>query len=297
MYLEFVCPPMPHLVVAGESIFRPGDIHESRILTEVFDLILVTKGTLFIEEGDSQYSVNQDDYLILLPNQRSRGFRPCLEETHFYWLHFYTKGHFRLNDSTKGYKQKKMNRTRYYQRDNFSIFISTEGHLDKATSQYIQEAILNLSEVQINNKIRQKIFFDPKMGPLESQHTFLGIFSSLHAPNETNHSGDLATQIYHYIESHSKQTFSLDKIAAKFNYHKSYIIQIIKKRYNQTPAQLHNHFRLEEAKNLLIKSDYSIQRVAEETGFYDSAYFSKKFKEYYGQTPRDFRKSLAVPDI
>lgn len=290
MYIEFICPPVPHLVVAGESIFRAGDIHESRILTDVFDLILVTKGTLFMEEDDYQFSLQPNDYLILLPGHRSRGFRPCLEETHFYWIHFSTTGHYQKNYTTKGQKQKKMNRRRFYQRDDFSIFLSNEGHLDETTSLYVQETIRNLSEVQINNKNRQKLFFDPKMAPLEAQQSFLSIISSLRSKNEDKDSNNLPAQIYSYIESHSKQPFSLEAIAEKFAYHKGYIIQLIKRNYGVTPAQLHNQLRLEEAKNLLLKSDYSIQRIAEETGFYDSAYFSRKFKEYVGESPRAWRK-------
>ncbi|WP_430611112.1 helix-turn-helix domain-containing protein [Enterococcus sp. DIV0876] len=290
MYIEFTCPPVPHLVVAGESTFRPGDIHESRILTEVFDLILVTKGTLFIEEDDYQFSLRPNDYLILLPEHRNRGFRPCLEETHFYWVHFNTTGHYQKNYSTKGQKQKKMNRRRFYQRDDFSIFISNEGHLDASTSAYIQESIRNLSEVQINNNQRQKLFFDPKMAPLEAQQSFLSILSILRSKNEDEDSNNLPAQIYSYIQAHSKQPFSLEDIAKTFAYHKSYIIQLIKKNYDLTPTQLHNQLRLEESKNLLLKSDYSIQRIAEETGFYDSAYFSRRFKEYTGISPSVWRK-------
>lgn len=290
MYIEFICPPVPHLVVAGESIFRAGDVHESRVLSEVFDLIIVTKGTLFIEEDDYQYSLQKNDYLILLPGHRNRGYRPCLEETHFCWIHFTTTGHYQKNYTTKGHKQKKMNRQRFYQRDDFSIFLSNEGHLDGETSNHVQEIIRTISEVQINNKIRKKTFFESKIAPLEAQQAFSSIISSLRSKNENEDSNNLPAQIYSYIASHSKQPFSLNTIAKNFSYNKSYIIQLIKKEYGVTPAQLHNQFRLEEAKNLLLKSDYAIQRIAEETGFYDSAYFSRKFKEYVGETPRKWRK-------
>lgn len=87
----------------------------------------------------------------------------------------------------------------------------------------------------------------------------------------------------------AKQDFSLDHLATIFAYHKSYIIKIMKDNYQRTPSQIHTYFRLEEAKRLLKDTSLSIQKISEEVGYHDTAYFSKIFKKSLGMTPSRFR--------
>ena len=53
MYINIICPPLPHLIVGGISLFRKGDRHERRSIHKTFDLIYVQKGTLYMEEMES----------------------------------------------------------------------------------------------------------------------------------------------------------------------------------------------------------------------------------------------------
>lgn len=292
MYLEFICPPMPHVIVAGQSIFRIGDIHERRILTEIFDFILVEKGTLYIEEDSSHYSLSAGDYLILVPDKKHRGFRPCDEDTRFAWVHFSTTGVVKLDYSSKQQKRKRMNRKKYYRKDKFSFFVNTHAHLNIKQTKFILSIIQRLEEVKIDNLSHEKVFFTPKVDEFEAQRVFLSILDTIRAQNYLTSDYDTAHQIYSYIESHSNQPFSLDTLSNKFSYHKSYIIQLVKKHFDTTPAQLHNQFRLEHGRMLLLKTTMSIQEIAEELSFYDAAYFSKLFKKEYSISPSQYRKSF-----
>ena len=49
------------------------------------------------------------------------------------------------------------------------------------------------------------------------------------------------------------------------------------------------HVRLEKAKELLQNSDKTVAEVAFETGFNDPNWFSKAFREEFGQSPTQFR--------
>jgi len=294
MYLEFICPPMPHSIVAGRSIFRAGDIHERRVLTDIFDLILIEKGTLYMEEDDYQYTLNAGDYLILVPNKKHRGFRPCYEETRFVWIHFSTTGPYHLEYSSKQQKRKRMNRRKYYKKDEFSFFINSQGHLNAQQTNLILAIVDRLEEVKIDNPAHEKVFFTPKVDEFEAQRLFLSILDGIRTQEYLATDYDVASQIYSYIESHSSQPFSLDNLADKFAYHKSYIIQLIKKHFDTTPAQLHNKFRLEKARNLLLNTTMSIQAISEELSFYDAAYFSKLFKKEYLSSPNAYRKNFLI---
>lgn len=56
------------------------------------------------------------------------------------------------------------------------------------------------------------------------------------------------------------------------------------------PRQYIMHLRINAAKNLLKNTDRPIARIAEETGFYDSAHLNKCFTASTGTSPTDFRR-------
>lgn len=66
------------------------------------------------------------------------------------------------------------------------------------------------------------------------------------------------------------------------------------KRFRETMGMPPRHFimkrRLSEAKKLLIETDKPISKIAEETGFYDTAHFSKCFTMSEGISPTDYRR-------
>ena len=53
--------------------------------------------------------------------------------------------------------------------------------------------------------------------------------------------------------------------------------------------------RLNNAKELLLQDDLSVQEIAARTGYPDSFSFSKQFKKYTTLTPRQFRALHQVP--
>jgi AraC-like DNA-binding protein len=55
------------------------------------------------------------------------------------------------------------------------------------------------------------------------------------------------------------------------------------------------HVRLSRAARLLKESALTIAQVACEVGFSDQSYFDRRFKEAFGQTPREFRQLRAGP--
>ena len=49
-FINLNCPPLPYFIVGGGCVYRPGDIHERRTIRNVFDLIYVHSGTLYLEQ-------------------------------------------------------------------------------------------------------------------------------------------------------------------------------------------------------------------------------------------------------
>ena len=60
-----------------------------------------------------------------------------------------------------------------------------------------------------------------------------------------------------------------------------------------SPVELLRDMRLREARRLLTTTELSISEIAYEAGFSTPAYFTKCFREAYGQTPSELRDSLS----
>lgn len=60
--------------------------HPSRII-DTYEIIFITKGTVYIREGDTDYILERGDMLIMRPNVRHYGTKSS-SDCAFYWLHF-----------------------------------------------------------------------------------------------------------------------------------------------------------------------------------------------------------------
>jgi len=64
----------------------------------------------------------------------------------------------------------------------------------------------------------------------------------------------------------------------------------IKKYFGITPSEYINNIRLDFAANQLLTTSNSVLDICLDSGFDNTVYFHKKFKEKFGETPSHFRK-------
>ena len=103
-------------------------------------------------------------------------------------------------------------------------------------------------------------------------------------------SGETLTQAAaEYIESHSREKFSLQRMADDLFVNGSYLLRAFKKNKGYTPLAYHNHIRCEQAKELLARTGEGISEIGETVGFVSSAHFSHVFKKMEGCTPTEYR--------
>ena len=93
-----------------------------------------------------------------------------------------------------------------------------------------------------------------------------------------------------YIETHSAEHFSLQKMAGELFVNGSYLLRAFRRSTGFTPLTYHHRVRCEKAKDMLEHSDKSISEIGEAAGFVSSSHFSHIFKKMEGCTPTEYRR-------
>lgn len=85
---------------------------------------------------------------------------------------------------------------------------------------------------------------------------------------------------------------SIDALAAKMGMGRSQFYRKIKSLTNFSPVELLRNLRLQQARNMITTTDRSISEIAYEVGFTSPAYFTRCYREVYGETPSEVRARL-----
>ena len=83
---------------------------------------------------------------------------------------------------------------------------------------------------------------------------------------------------------------SLKNLALQLGFSPSYLSVLIKKELGLPFQDYLIQERMKKAKLLLLTTDLKIYEIAEQVGFEDMNYFSQRFKQVVGLTPRQFKK-------
>lgn len=96
--------------------------------------------------------------------------------------------------------------------------------------------------------------------------------------------------VLQYIQ-HNYQTLTLSSLAEFFHYSEPHLCTLIKQNTGKNFTDLIKNLRMRDAKNLLINTDMKINEIAEQIGYNSADHFSRVFRQTFGISPADFRKS------
>ena len=86
---------------------------------------------------------------------------------------------------------------------------------------------------------------------------------------------------------------NVDSLAAKMGLGRSQFYRKIKALTNYSPVELLRNLRLKRSRELLLTSDKSISEIAYEVGFSAPAYFTRCYRETFGETPTELREKMS----
>jgi len=112
---------------------------------------------------------------------------------------------------------------------------------------------------------------------------------------DTPHSKSLLKvgQTIDFMEKNFAEEITLQMLAEKAGMSTAVFLRAFKKITNCTPVDDLIRMRIEKAAKMMEeKSDIRVIDVSTGTGFWNSSYFSKKFKDIMGTTPTDYLKKM-----
>ena len=156
-----------------------------------------------------------------------------------------------------------------------------------------------LMENAVGNDIRMMIYACNAIDRDHCEHaknSFLdlvsAIINSLRSLATKNKNSALTERILAYLREHYREPLPLGKIAKEMNYSVAYCDQIFKKDVGVSIIHYLIDYRIQKVKEFLIENVISLQEIAERTGFGESNYLSRQFRQREGTSPLRYRKQF-----
>lgn len=95
-----------------------------------------------------------------------------------------------------------------------------------------------------------------------------------------------------FIDENFNRKINIDDIAAACSLSPSRLSHLFKEHMGMGPKAWLNNVRIQQARRLLISSNYRISQIATLVGLDDPIQFAKNFKKNVGCTPKEFRNNF-----
>lgn len=100
-------------------------------------------------------------------------------------------------------------------------------------------------------------------------------------------------KIVEYLNENIDKDVSLEQCAREFNYNANYLSCLFKQKFGKTYTEYVVELKVEKCKELLVRTDISVNDLASRFGYSSSQNFIRVFKKYTLMTPGQYRKQHA----
>lgn len=98
--------------------------------------------------------------------------------------------------------------------------------------------------------------------------------------------------ILEYIDTHSGEPLEIHELAEMCHMSYSHFAKLFRENYGRSCKEYVTYIRLNKAQDLLFHTDYDLNFIAQETGFFDCSHFIRTYKKWKGITPKQERMKL-----
>lgn len=102
---------------------------------------------------------------------------------------------------------------------------------------------------------------------------------------------EIVRNVHHYLTEHLSERITIEELSRKFLLNATTLKNVFKQIYGTTIAAHMRIHRLEQAALLLQTTTDEIASIAQAVGYDSASRFTTAFREMYGESPTEFRKS------
>lgn len=99
------------------------------------------------------------------------------------------------------------------------------------------------------------------------------------------------TKVFDFIEANYHRPLELKEVASNLGYSSAYLTNLVRQKTGRTVKQWIIERRMHKARKLLINTDKAISQIAMDTGYTDTGYFIRQFKQLHGTSPNLWRNN------
>ena len=162
--------------------------------------------------------------------------------------------------------------------------------------------VLNSVGIRYENVMRQTFFesfieyralsrMRDMMDNLERKtELVIGYISS----RKENKNEDIIESVKKYIDNNCEKDLSINRLGEIAYLAPTYLSTLFRDITGETPSAYILKVRIEKARELLMNSDYNVEKIAACVGYENVRTFFRAFKKLVGTTPNEYRKSQAA---
>lgn len=238
--------------VHGGLFASEGEWIHPTIRIDTTEIIVMTKGTAWLEEEGEDYCLNPGSFLFFDPGKLHRGTKSSMEQVSFYWFHFQGKLPQEFADKAGMFPE----RDRIELLCRQLLHYANTPNCPKAAADYCLRLLLLEMDLQCRQPAGGTIRF---------------------------------SEICEWVRMNADRPLTSTDIADQFGYHEDYLARLFRKNLQCSMKQYIIRTRLSYLKTQLLSTDLSLKEIAWKAGFKDYKYFLKFFTMHEGITPTAYR--------
>ncbi len=152
----------------------------------------------------------------------------------------------------------------------------------------------SVNQEEIMHRISEGIFSEVKEGiDIEHFTKFTIEYAEYLVQLRKNLSSGVLLEIEREIRTHFSENLTLKDLSKKYFVNSAYLGQIFIKKYGMPFKDYLNSCRIDQAAELLLRTQKHVYEISEEVGYKNLDYFIERFITVKGCTPTKYRKSMA----
>lgn len=237
----------------GKFVSRGNWKHPERVIDST-EIIIVTKGTVYIARDGLEYVLTPGDVIRLDAGIRHGGTRISTDDVSFYWVHLVGAEPSELPP----------------------VYFRPE------------------STVQAEIICRQLLHYANTEGyPRESTDCLLKVLiMELTSENLRSGAGShrLCSAVEEWVKNNCVTPIKVSDVAAQFNYNEDYLNRVFRQFHPEGLKAYIDNIKIQKMKKDLISETLTLQEIAERYSFSDYKYFLKYFKYHEGISPTKYKQ-------